>query len=145
MYKYHIIYHNQFHFSLACGIDLGDSYVVTGGLDGSTRQRVAQYSVAGDVTYLANLNTGRYAHACSQYVDDNGDTVSLTLNITKFLTIVMQTLLVTAGRDTSFNYISSTEIHVQSTWSYVSSLPSGRGYLPAATVDNVVYIFGNLF
>ena len=57
---------------------------------------------------------------------------------------MLQTLLVTAGKDTS-NYLSTTEIYVHSTWSYVSSLPSPRGYFPAATADNVVYIFGNLF
>ena len=57
---------------------------------------------------------------------------------------MLQTILVTGGyRNDPYEKISSTEIYVKSTWSYVSSLPSGRGYLSAATVDNVVYIFGN--
>ena len=58
---------------------------------------------------------------------------------------MLQTLLVTGGQDFSNNYLSTTEIYVHSTWSYVSSLPSPRAYFPAATVDNVVYVFGNLF
>jgi len=115
----------------ACGIDLGDSYVVTGGNDGSTMQIVAKFSVTGEVSYLANLNTGRYEHACSKFVDDNGET----------------TLLVTGGKkkDNSNRFLSTTEILVDSTWSYVSSLPSPRTATAAATVDNVVYVFGGLY
>ena len=63
--------------SKACGIDLGDRYVVTGGEDGSTRQTVAQYTVTGDVTYLAELQTGRRIHACSKYLDGDGQLVSI--------------------------------------------------------------------
>ena len=81
MYRYYRLYHYRYYCSAACGIDLGDSYVVTGGDDGSTKRTVAQYSVTGEVSYLANLNTGRRGPACSKYVDDNGDTVSLVFNI----------------------------------------------------------------
>ena len=63
----------------ACGIDLGDSYVVTGG--GYSQQKAAQYSPSGEVTYLADLQQGRYSHACTSFIDDNGDTVSLVVNI----------------------------------------------------------------
>ena len=62
--------------SYACGIDLGDRYVVTGGHDGSTQQTVAQYTVTGDVSYLAKLQTGRRLHACSWFLDGDGVLVS---------------------------------------------------------------------
>ena len=58
----------------ACGIDIETSYVVTGGLYG--KQRVTQYSLTGEVTELPDLNTGRYYHACSQFINTEGVTVS---------------------------------------------------------------------
>ena len=70
----------------ACGIDLGDSYVVTGGY--YSLQRVAQYSLIGEVTDLADLQQGRHYHACTSFIDDNGVTVSF-VNIMKYLIIVM--------------------------------------------------------
>ena len=39
--------------------------------------RVVEYTEDGTMTYLARLNTGRWNHACSKFVNDNGDTVSL--------------------------------------------------------------------
>ena len=78
---------NISYCSSACGIDLGDSYVVTGGH--YSPQRVAQYSLSGEVTYLAELKWGRYRHACTSFIDDNGVTVSLVVNIMKYLIIVM--------------------------------------------------------
>ena len=79
--------YNISYCSAACGIDLGDSYVVTGG--GYSRQKTAQYSPSGEVTYLADLQQGRYDHACTSFIDVNGVTVSLVVNIMKYLMIVM--------------------------------------------------------
>ena len=59
---------------LACGIELDDKFVVTGGKFSNTK--VAQYTEAGAVTYLPSLKTARYDHACSKFVKDNGETVS---------------------------------------------------------------------
>ena len=70
---------NLFYCSSACGIDLGDRYVVTGGE--FSPQRVAQYTLAGEVTPLADLQQGRYLHACTSFIDDTGVTVSLSVNI----------------------------------------------------------------
>ena len=70
---------NLYYCSAACGIDLGDSYVVTGGR--YSLQRVTKYSLTGEVTYLADLQQGRYYHACTSFIDDNGVTVSLLVNI----------------------------------------------------------------
>ena len=70
---------NLNYCSDACGIDLGDTYVMTGGAN--SLQTVAQYSLTGEVTYLADLQQGRYWHACTSFIDDNGVTVSLSVNI----------------------------------------------------------------
>ena len=79
MYKYYRVHNYQYDCSAACGIDLGDSYVVSGGKDRSVHrnahQTVVQYSIQGKVTYLAKMRTGRYGHGCSKYVNDNGETV----------------------------------------------------------------------
>ena len=37
---------------------------------------MAEFTEAGAVTYLPSLKTGRYAHACSKFVTDDGYTVS---------------------------------------------------------------------
>ena len=75
--------YNISYCSYACGIDLGDSYVVTGGW--YNRQTVAQYSPTGEVTYLADLQQPRSGHACTSFIDDNGVTVSLSVNIINIL------------------------------------------------------------
>ena len=60
--------------SLACGIEVNGKFIVTGGYD--RKNTVAEFNETGLVTYLANLQDGRHAHACSKFVDDNGDIVS---------------------------------------------------------------------
>ena len=40
--------------------------------------------------------------------------------------------------------VTSAEVYEKSTWSYVASLPSTRGDLSAATVDNSVFLFGEI-
>ena len=62
---------------MACGIELNGKFIVTGGYDnGGGIQTVAEFTVSGQVTYLANLQTGRNMHACSKFVDNKGETVS---------------------------------------------------------------------
>ena len=58
----------------ACGIEMDDKIVVTGGYN--SEEKVAEFTEAGAVSYLRNLKTGRYWHACSKFVNDDGDTVS---------------------------------------------------------------------
>ena len=60
--------------SSACGIDLGTSYVVTGGR--WSKKRVTQYSLTGEVTELPDLINGRRNHACSKFDNTEGVTVS---------------------------------------------------------------------
>merc|ERR1711988_132841 len=117
----------------ACGIDLGTSYVVTGGYDskgGMSLQRVTQYSLTGEMTELPDLNTGRYQHACSHFVNTEGVT----------------TLLVTGGNDGSHD-ISSTEIFTfdMEDWRYAASLPSPRDGLSGAEIGNAIFVFGGKY
>ena len=67
-------------FRYACGVEIGDKFVVTGGRNVSNGHAgintVAEYSQAGFVRYLPPMNTPRRSHACSKYVTDNGETVS---------------------------------------------------------------------
>ena len=53
---------------------MDDKFVVTGGL--YSEKKVAEFTEAGAVKYMRNLKTGRYYHACSKFVNDDGDTVS---------------------------------------------------------------------
>ena len=64
--------------SYACGIELNGNFIVTGGR--SSRQTVAEFTETGQYTYLADLQEGRSQHACSKFVDNNGQTVSLNKN-----------------------------------------------------------------
>ena len=61
--------------------------MVTGGE--YSLQRVAQYSLTGEVTYLADLQQERWKHACTSFIDDNGVTVSSKVSSMKNLIIVM--------------------------------------------------------
>ena len=72
------------YFRHACGIELEGKIVVTGGLEYRRYKRwryqksmrtVAQFTETGAVTFFARLNTARYAHACSKFVNDKGDSV----------------------------------------------------------------------
>ena len=44
--------------------------MVTGGID--RWQRVTQYSLTGEVTELPDLINGRYDHACSSFINNEG-------------------------------------------------------------------------
>ena len=49
-------------------------FIVTGGVN--SKKTVAEFTKTGQVTYLADLQVGRYWHACSKFEDDTGETVS---------------------------------------------------------------------
>ena len=65
----------------ACGIEVGDEFIVTGGNDGSGNAlvTVAKYSQSGFLQYLPSLNQKRDNHACSSFISDSGDTVGFIL------------------------------------------------------------------
>ena len=60
---------------------------------------------------------------------------------------MMKTLLVTGGKDSEKNLLSSTEIYVDSAsaWSFAAPLPSARYDFPAASLDNSVFVFGQFY
>ena len=58
-------------YSLACLIDLGDTFVITGGYDGDYTSTVSHYSSSRHLGDLAPLNTARAAHGCSVYTDSS--------------------------------------------------------------------------
>ena len=65
----------------ACAIHLKDSVIITGGGQWSgaeTLEMVQQYDLAGPMGRLPDLKTGRFFHACGQYVL-NGEAVSTNL------------------------------------------------------------------
>ena len=53
---------------------MNGNFIITGGRD--SLKTVAQFTEIGQVTYLADLQEGRSSHACSKFVDNNGETVS---------------------------------------------------------------------
>ena len=58
---------------------------------------------------------------------------------------VLQALLVTGGirRDGTTNIpLDSTEVLLQSTWTYVAALPATRYKISATSFNNLVYVFG---
>jgi len=121
----------------ACGIELNGKFIVTGG--SSSEKTVAEFTYlrpeTGQVTYLADLREGRRYHACSKFVDTNGDNA----------------LLVTGGRggrDSGYaSFLDSTEILscpncLNSQWSFAEPLPTARLGLTASTIQNTVYVSG---
>ena len=63
--------------STACGVDMGDQYVVIGGGVGS--RNVTLYNDYGFVRNLPDLVLGRWNHACAGFQDINGDMVGVIL------------------------------------------------------------------
>ena len=61
-------------FSRACGITVGNKVIVIGGQDSLNSVRV--YNESGLVENLPDINTGRYASACSYYLDNEGQMVN---------------------------------------------------------------------
>ena len=69
------------YHSRACGIEVGDYYIVTGGYGkvspGYALNTVSNFSIFGYVGPLPSLNQSRYYHACSSFINDCGETVRL--------------------------------------------------------------------
>ena len=51
-------------------------------------------------------------------------------------------LLVTGGWDDYRDNLDSTEILEDNNWRITAPLPSARGYLSAASIDNKIFVFG---
>merc|ERR1719225_2581530 len=124
----------------ACGIKTQDNkFVITGGLDHSLADdaltRVTRYSRTGETETLADLNVGRFYHACGSYLTDQGEEV----------------LLVTGGAEYAqgqfvhgWDDLASTEVleDAAGAWRLTNPLPSVRKGLVAASVMNTIYVMG---
>ena len=134
-----------FYSRHGCGIDLGESYVLTGGkmwTRGSwrTQSKVSSYSPTGWTHDLPDLNIPRDHHACSFYTTDSGDNVGFTSMFLHRYICGPQVLMVTGGY--SFYRLSSTEIYRNNVWSI---LPSARIWLGSSHshshLNHYVHIF----
>ena len=110
---------------------------------------MTRYSKRGETETLAQLNVARYNHACSSYLNDEGDHVRLILNISQYIISLIKVLLVTGGRQDSDDddiFFDSTEVlsDLAGTWRLTGSLPSARSWLSAASVDNNIFVFGEI-
>ena len=92
---------------------------------------------------LPDLQQRRQSHGCSSYNNDEGTKVGIDINYYSTI-IIFQTFLVSGGYDGS-DYLSSTELLVESSsaWVYSGSLPSPRYGLRGANIDNKVLMTGN--
>jgi len=115
----------------ACGVEVGDKFVVSGGSDRYARDwalsNVVRYGRQGDVEKLPSLTIRRYYHACASYLNDKGQNI----------------LLVTGGWNNRAKYLDSTELMVDFTyWTPAARLPSPRSGLQAASLDGKIFAFG---
>ena len=123
--------------SHACGvkwIEPGEwtTFIVTGGRATypSALNTVVRYSRTGEAQDLPALSVRRSGHACATFLNGRGHYV----------------LLVTGGGNVVGD-LDSTELLdglSSSSWRHVAKLPSARGDLRAATLDNKLFIFGKL-
>ena len=71
------------YYRAACGIQIDDEYVVTGGYDdtseGKALKRVISYNKTGYSKTLADLSVARFSHACGKFVNDERVNVSIKL------------------------------------------------------------------
>ena len=136
---------------------MGDAFVITGGADDETHTgRVVHYSpgVSGSAwltSRLDQLNTHRYDHGCSMYMDDSQRQVRLVTCLYSYLLttdhVHVQVLLVTGGWGSARGTarLDSTEILVPDLvgrWEFVGELPTAREGLRGATLNNVIYMTG---
>ena len=68
------------------------------------------------------------------------------LKISRYITGLLQVLLVTGGGRYSVGqvYLDSTEVLEAGTWRITGPLPSARAGLRAVSVDNRIFIFGEI-
>merc|ERR1711936_801587 len=123
----------KFRTWYACGVEVDDTFIVTGGHDYSAPDRalnsVVRYNSQGVSEVLSSLTVRRAGHACTSYLNDNGQRV----------------VLVTGGYNLGASVLDSTELMVDfNSWRPAANLPSARPGLRAASLDNQVFLFGGV-
>ena len=119
--------------------------ILTGG-GSRPYNRVSEYSQSGFTRNLPQLQQGRYDHGCSYFENEEGTKVDIDSNSCGV--IIFQTFLVTGGNDDSYNDLSSTELLVDwwsygAKWIFSGELPTPRGGLIGANIDQKVIMTGN--
>merc|ERR1712154_128211 len=71
----------KYKTSDACGVEVDDTFIVTGGYDYSAPNKalnsVVRYNSQGVSEVLPSLTVRRWDHACGSYLDENGQRVVL--------------------------------------------------------------------
>jgi len=122
----------KYKTSRACGVEVDDTFIITGGLDYDAPDyalnSVVRYNSQGESEVLPSLTVRRSDHACASYLNGDGKRV----------------VLVTGG----YNWgaggsLDSTELMVDfKPWRPSANLPSTRVGLRSASLDNKVFLFG---
>jgi len=115
----------------ACGVEVDDTFIVTGGHDSSAPDydlnSVVRYNSQGVSKVLPSLTVRRSYHACASYLNDNAHMV----------------VLVTGGGNRGAGPLDSTEMMVDfKAWRPAADLPSARYGLRTASLDNKLFLFG---
>ena len=110
-------------------------------------KKVSVYGNSSWQLNLADLNRGRYQHACSMFLNSKGNKVGTKrfweINIIFFKKI----FLVNGGKNHRDYLLSSTELledKLGSKWReiYKSNLQTGLGSHKILTINNNIYLFG---
>ena len=122
-----------------------DTVVLTGG--SSTMTQVTVYSSTGWVKDWAQLQTGRYLHACGHFVNTDNQVVRqqhYTDNIHLCGLHHHGQVYLVAGGHTGSSYTDTTEILEQgaSAWTYAGPLPHAMTGLKIVSIDNKIMSTG---
>ena len=101
-YILHFIISDQFYqvhinFSYSCGIELVDTFVVTGG-DDDAGNKVQVYNIMGPVERLPDMRISRQRHACAHYIDSYDNIVSINIIIQNNLIFAIQFMMIFVSR-----------------------------------------------
>ena len=68
----------QYQTRSACGVEVGDTFIVTGGWDTDNRDKALslRYNSQGVSELLPSLTVSRLGHACASYLNSDGQRVS---------------------------------------------------------------------
>lgn len=112
--------------SYSCLIDEGETFLLVGGFQHESK--VSRYNINGWMESLDNLNTGRFNHGCTQFNNNQGETVNL----------------VCGGFDSSYSFLDSCEINIMGTshWTNIGGLPRTLAGLRGINIDGHVLMTG---